>query len=459
MHIRKYDFDYSRRRFIDQTARGILATGVLMPLWRAMAQTGDVSAAYPEELLSIDSYTKGRLKPGDVIDASNVEVVKDLLDPIRYLQIAQMGRRVELMPTTTDITRLSPPDYLEATLRNAGKARFDATGNVVTDEGRPWIGGNPFPDPKEAVEVFAGITLTWGRHDVSFYCINEYDVDADGSVLYNYQVGWAELSPVARVTLEPKPYWPGHEDKLRYQSLFFTYPSDARGTSFLNIWPYDQTQFPDLWGYLPAFKRVRRFPTNQRFEPLIAGSTLYLSDAWAAGDPFLTWGNYKVVGRGPFLAGIAGNWSSSHENWQHGVHGGPKGNTFWDTKVELVPEAIVVDAEPIMYPRAPVSKKRVWFDARTLLPLGMVSYDRRGEIFKSFDGTFSTYEDAGGNVSEGRHPYWSWCTVHAHDVQTNRISRLEQVRSISGGYEMKVNDPSVFDAYLTLAAIRRIGTG
>jgi hypothetical protein len=458
MHIRKYDFHYARRRFIDQTARGVLATGVLTPLWRAIAADGDVTKAYPEELLSIESYTKGAVKPGDTIDANNVDLVADLLDPIRLSQIRQMGRKLEVVSTTTDMTQLSPIDYLEATLRNKGVARFDATGNVVTDAGKPWIGGNPFPDPKDGVECFAGITLTWGRHDVSFYPVREWDLDANGAELYRYELCWIEYAPVGRVTIEPRPYLPGHEDKLRYQSLFFTYPNDSKGASFLNIWPYDQNEFPELWGYLPEFKRVRRLPTNQRFEPLLAGSTLYLSDAWAAGDPFLTWGNYKVLGRGPFLAGVSRNWNSTDENWHHATHGGPQGTTFWDTKVELVPEVIVVEAAPVKFPRAPVSKKHVWFDARTLLPLNMVTYDRRGELFKSFDGTFSVYEDGAERVADGKQPYWSWCTVHAHDMQTNRMTRLEHSKRVNGGYEMKVNDPSMLENYLTMAALRRLGT-
>ena len=145
-------------------------------------------------------------------------------------------------------------------------------------------------------------------------------------------------------------------------TILFVTPNDVRGTSFLNIWPYDQNRFPELYGYLPAFKRVRRFPTNQRFEPLITGNTLYLSDAWAAGDPFLTWGNYRVVHRGPCLAAVARTWNSEHPNWEHSTHGGAEGKTFWDTDVQLVPEAIVVEAQPLRYPRAPVSRKRVWFD-------------------------------------------------------------------------------------------------
>ena len=457
MHIRKYDFDFSRRHFINQSLRGVFGAGVLMPVWDAVAANGEFAAAYPDELLSIEAYTKGRMKSGDVIDASNAELVRDLLDPIRYMQIMQMGRRLEIVPSTTDMTKLSPVDYIEATLRNKGKAHFDATGNVVVEGGKPWIGGNPFPEPTNGVEIFAGITLTWGRHDVSFYPVNEFEVNAQGDIDYTYQLCWTELAPVGRVSIDPKPYWPGHEDKLRYQSVFFVYPQDSIGTVFLNIWPYDQTQFPELMGYLPQFKRVRQFPTDQRFEPLIPGSTLYFSDAWAAGDPFLTWGNYKIVHRGPFLTGLTENWNAGHENWEHTTHGGPKGNTFWDTRVELIPEAIVVDAEPVKYPRAPVSRKRVWFDARTLLPVGMVSYDRRGDPFKSFDGSYSLYELGDKRVMDRDRPYWSWCHVHAHDVQSNRLTRLEQVKTVRGGFEMSVNDQGLYERYLTTAALRRLG--
>lgn len=457
MHIRKYDFDYSRRHFLEQLRRGVLATGVLAPLWPTIARSGEIAGVYPDELMSIEAYTKGRIHTGDIIDAGNVEHVKDLLDPIRYTQIAQMGRRLEIIDTTREALKLSPWEYVEATLRNQGQAMFAPDGNVTTRDGKPWIGGNPFPDPKSAIEVFAGITLTWGRRDASFYPIKEYDIGPAGEVEYRYELCWAELAPVGRTVLDPKPYWPGHEDKLRYQSVFFVSPNDIKGTSFLNVWPYDQRQFPDLSGYIPAFKRVRRFPTNQRFEPLIPGSSLYLSDAWTAGDPFLTWGNYAIVGRGPTLAAISRNWNGAHENWESTTHGGPRGNTFWDMKVELVPEAIIVEAEPVGFPKAPISKKRVWFDARTLAPLVMVSFDRRGEIFRSFDGAGSIYTDGTNTVYDGQHPYASWTRVHAHNVQTNRMTRLEQVKRISGGYEMSANAPDLYERFLTEAAIRRLG--
>ncbi|AXQ30532.1 DUF1329 domain-containing protein [Solimonas sp. K1W22B-7] len=457
MKFLRYDRACSRRHFLAQTARGVAAAGVLMPLWDAIAASGDAAAAYPEELLSIEMYTRGRIKTGDEITAANVEWVKDLLEPIKYLQVRDMGRRLRVARTTTEILRLSPWEYVEATLRNKGQARFAADGNVVTAEGRPWIGGNPFPAAQSALELFAGLTLSWGRHDASFYAVKEYDLSAEGDVLFQYQAGWSELSPVCRVSLQPRPYWPGKEDKLRYQSIFFQTPDSIKGTSFLNVWPYDQHRFPDLYGYLPAYKRIRQFPTDQRFEPLIPGSTLYLSDAWTAGDPLYTWGNYRIVGRGPMLAAVSGAWNAQHPNWEHRVHGGPKGKTFWDTTVELVPEAIAVEAEPVKFPRAPISRKRVWFDARTQLPIAMVSYDRRGEAYRSFDGAYGLYEAGAKSFMDGAHPYWSWGHVHAFDIQTGRMTRLEQVRAISGGHATSVNDAGIYEKYLTSAALMRLG--
>ncbi len=456
MRIKKYDFDYGRRVFVERSARGLFGAGVLCSVWDAVAANGGFENAYPDELLSIEAYTKGQLKPGDTIDASNVDIVKDLLDPIRLHQIQQQGRKLELVAATTDMTRLTPTPYIEATLRHRGQAQFDSKGNVVTQDGQPWVGGNPFPDPRDGLEAFVNITLSWGRHDVSFYPAKQYEIDHSGKIGYRYEACWCEMAATGRVNIEPKPYMPGHEDKLRYQSVFFTYPNDIKGTSFLNVWWYDQTRFPELMGYVPQFKRVRQFPASQRFEPLIPGSTLYLSDAWTAGDPYLTWGNYRIIGRAPFIAALSENWSYDDDNWEGNTHGGPTGTTFWDTRVELVPEVLIVEAEPTGYPRAPISKKRVWFDARTLLPVNMVTYDRRGEPFKSFDGSYSVYEGGGKSIMDGNTPYWSWCNVHAHDVQSDRMTRIEQVRKV-GGYEWSVNDQSMYEDFLTPAAIRRLG--
>ena len=455
--IPRFDRDYSRRTFLENSAKGLFRAGVLGSAWAMFAKTGCSAAAYPDELLSVEVYTKGRIKNGDTIDANNVDYVKDLVDGVRYQQIKTLGRKMVVVPTTHDMNKLMPPPYIAATLRNQGQGAFDAKGNVVTKDGKLWIGGNPFPEPKTPIEIIAAHTLSWGRHDSSVYAFKEQDIDEHGNVNYQYTGAWAELATAGRITLDPKPYMHDHEDKLRYQSVIWSKPEDMKGMGFLNIWHYDQSVFPDLFGYLPEFKRVRKFPTNQRFETLNPGSQLYLSDAWAAGDPFMTWGEYKVVKRGPLLAGVSRGWTSETENWAHPTHGGPAGNMFWDTYVEMVPETVVIESLPVMYPRAPIGKKHVWFDARTGLPLVMVSYDRRGDMFRSFEGAYSVYDDGKARVMDGADPYWSWCLVHAYNVQTGRMTRLEQLAEVPG-HKMHVNDPDIYEKYLTVSALQSRGT-
>jgi len=461
MRIKKYDVDYGRRELMKKIGLGV-GGGVLAPLWPTISSAGDVSKAYPDELLSIEMNTKGKVKVGDVITSANVEYVKHLMDPIMYDQVLKQGRRITIGKTNTDVTTMFPHAYLQATLKNAGLAKFDGTGNVVlASDGTPWIGGNPFPDIKTGDEAVANITLSWGRHDLSQYAVRDFDINPNGTPAYTYDFYWTELNTTART--QGERYFQGQKDMLRHQSVFFTAPQEQAGASFLVPWFYDQRKFPDIYGYLPQFRRVRQFPANQRFEPLVPGITLFLSDAWGAGDPMRTWGNTKIVGREPHLVPMGGNWKGKENaNWENSHrHGGPKGQTFMDTTMELVPETIVIESEPTGYPRAPVGKKKMWIDARNGMLAGYITYDRRGQIWKQVEGCFG--QQIQGDVvnkDKSGHPNWTWTFVHIQDVQSGRMSLLNHVKSIQGGYNSRYevdNESEVFDKFLTQAAIARLG--
>lgn len=470
MHIMKYGPGFSRRHFLQTMGAGFSA-GVLRPLWDVIAEDGKIDRAYPEELLDIGAYTKGKVKVGDKLTPDNIDHVKDLMDEITYIQVKQQGRIIDVVATERDVYKLNPPDYLDASLRHKGMAKFDEKGNVVTQEGKPWIGGLPWVNPTEAGQVIAAHNLSWGRYDVAQYCIDEYDMDADGNEQYHYNFWWCEVAGTCRIKQTPTPYMPTSMDQtgekiLRYQSAVWTLPNDIKGTSILNIWPYDATQYPDFFGYLPAFKRVRRFPTNQRFEPVIAGSTFYLTDAWMTGDPTLTWGNFKLVGRGPALLGTNGGWSGEEENWTLGRHGGKTGKKFWNSSFSLVPEVFVVELEPTGYPRAPYSKKRIWYDARTIAPITMNSYDRRGQVWKQWEAGFDNFSKPDGRMwnseAGAKGGMWSWLYVHSHDIQSGRITSFQHTKKVAGGITDSRNfgadGHEAYDKYTTEAAIRRLGT-
>jgi hypothetical protein len=456
MRIRKYDFDYSRRMFLDKTARGLGGLGVLAPMWSAAATNGEISKAYPDELLSIEMYTKGKIKTGDYVDASNVEHVKDLLDPIQYKNVAEQNRRIKIVPTTRDISQMYNADHLAATIRNKGRAKWAPDGNLIADNGENWLGGVPFPEPKDAKEALANITMSWGRHNFSIYAIPDWDLQPNGEIGYTREFIWAELQCQARADGQ---VFQGRKDLLRLQSIWFTRPNDVKGSSFLSIWYYDQRKFPDLYGYFPAFKRVRQFPTNQRFEPVVPGLTFFLSDAWSSGDPMLTWGDFKMVERKPHLAPVSDNWQGDAPNWDKKVHGGQKGLTFYDTYFQLVPECVVIDTKPTGYPRAPVGNKRVWIDTRNNMYNSSITFDRRGEVWKSFE-TGSGRQQKGSVVNKNKDgtPAWSWDYCHVHDIQSNRMSRFHHAQASPAGYKSEY-DPSYdfYNKFLTNSAIARLG--
>ena len=59
MRAIKYGEGWTRRHFMRQLAKGIVAAGMLAPLFDVIGRNGDCVAAYPPELLSIEAYTKG----------------------------------------------------------------------------------------------------------------------------------------------------------------------------------------------------------------------------------------------------------------------------------------------------------------------------------------------------------------------------------------------------------------
>ena len=461
MHIRRYVADYSRRHFLARMAAAGGSAGVLAPLWPTLCSAGDVARAYPDELNDISLFTQGRIKVGDVIDQDNIDLIQDLVDPILYQEVKQDRRTFFIQPTETTLETLFPPYFLDATLRNQGQAVFDTIGNVYTRAGQPWIGGLPFPAAQRGEEVIANLTLSWGRHDKAMYAFPAVVIDGQGEPRYEYDFVWAEQQCTGLVHPDAGgPYLAGHEAWTRLQCIWFTHTRDVKGSAFLSLWHYDQRAVPELFGYLPSFGRVRRFPANQRFEPYMPGMNLYLSDAWAAGDPMLTWGNYTIIHRGPFLASSHFQWRPEQANWAHPLCGGKRDVSYWQVGKSLLPEVIVFEAEPVGYPNAPIAKRRVFVDARNMNVVQAITYDRRGEMWKGFETGSGQRKTATQsiNASDGR-PDWSFNWLISHDVQSNCVTRVLQGEHCRGNGRT-VLDPTqdLVHDYMTEQALLRLGT-
>ena len=460
MRIKKYDVDYSRRQMMKNTALG-LGAGVLMPLEKLWAQDSgltDVSKAYPDEAFSIEAQTKGKVSVGDYITADNLEHVEHLLDPCVIQQIREDGRRIRIGEPETDITRMFTYQNLQKTLDNLERgyeAQFNDVGNVVGPDGNPWQGGFPFPNPKNALEIQANAALSWGRADANLYAVRQVDFKGNGEQQYAYDFAWVELQMQARI--DGKAFR-GHTDEIRRQTAYFEKSEAVKGTSFLRVWKYDQRKLPDLYGYLPQFRRVRQYPANQRFEPLIPGATWFLTDPWAAGDPMLTWGNYEIVERKPMLGATSGNFAIKDDNWQLPVMEGNE--KYFDVAFSMIPEVAVVKSEPTGYPRAPVSKRLAYFDVRNSTYTGCIRFDRQGKPWVNFESAFCYYQDGDRVVKghAGKHPAWSWAYVMSYNMQNKRMSRVDHAKEASGIKSLfQIDQDWMYDTYLTPAAQQALG--
>ncbi|AXQ28526.1 DUF1329 domain-containing protein [Solimonas sp. K1W22B-7] len=460
MRIRKYDVDYGRRTLMKNAAIG-LGAGVLLPLEKVFAAGGEnIAKAYPDELLDIGMYTKGKLKAGDMVTASNVDAVKNLLDPITYEQIKNVGRKIKIRPTTTDMPKMFSHEFYTTTQKNLAsgtKASWDSKGNVVTSAGKPWVGGLAFPSAKTGDEVQANLAMSWGRGDYCQYAVRDTVFNPDGKIAYDYDLLWAELQIQSRLD---GTVFQNKADLLRMQTVLFTATQDVAGSSFLSTWYYDQSKFPDLYGYLPQFRRVRQFPTNQRFEPLIPGVSWFLSDAWAAGDPMRTWGEFKILARQPMLTPVNSNFVAGN-NWMPGTHGGPNNDMWFDTEFELSPEVILLESKPTQYPRSPVGRRVSYIDARNQVAYGGIRYDRQDKPWLNFEAGFGQFVDGKKIIMgpDGKHPAWSWTYVVAYDIQSRRMDRIRHAAQCAGGYksEFAADNEAVYKQFFTQQALQRLG--
>ncbi len=178
-----------------------------------------------------------------------------------------------------------------------------------------------------------------------------------------------------------------------------------------------------------------------------------------AGDPLLTWGDFKLVGKGPLLTCAHHCSDLDRPNWEHKICGGKSGKKYYVTRMELVPETYIIEMSPTHYPRCPYSKKRIWYDARTLNPLTMITYDRQGKEWQQWEGGFDFYERKPGSkwIEGVPEKFWSWTHVHAHDLQSQRMERFQVLQEITGGFHTDVDNPKLFDEFCSMSALRRLG--
>ena len=357
---------------------------------------------------SIEEISKGRLHAGDKLNKETIDAVKEYV-PEAFYRDLQNGAEW-LIVETTPAERLLIPDLIKASKENLGKAQLKPDGTVFMPDGKPWIGGFPFPEPRSGLEVMVNREFTNADSKFGGTCVL-YWVNPTGRTYKKTVMGQSgELFASGRVCQAPKPYLPGYESELWRQLSVFTDPYDVKGLGILTIVYVDQSRYPDAWGYVPVLRRVQRFSSGQRYDSA-DGSDFRVGDWDTFSDPLSFW-EFKLVERKPYFSSLTG---IPGENGAKELGDGkyPK-----DERVELR-DTVVLEAFP-KDPSHIYSKKRIFVDVGTWKAYLGQFYDRQGELWLAFSLWYSRAEAECGNF-----PDLSWVSMQNYQTQGATLARCE----------------------------------
>lgn len=415
-------FELDRRRLLKMAGAtaGLCALRSAVPGWGARSAA---AASSP----TLDDLTGGRISVGATITRDNAGVVKELLSPGTYEKIVRYGLELTVAPTTTDERRLVPEPWLEASEHHRGMAVLDEKGQLRTRDGRPWIGGFPFLEPRTGLEAAWNIASpSWIEYADDFSYGGGEHLIRKGEVYRSLKWIFTGISTVGRTRMPPAPFYPGHEDELYRLLIRYVEPFDYRGTSILTVRPYDQTRLERAYAYVPATRRVREVPTYQRWESA-SGNDIFRSDHNGNNDPLSHW-SWSLVERRPMiLPGVSDGYEIDPLPTIAGRF--PRGR--W----ELRPDAQVLEAVP-KDPQCPYAKKILYVDSVMRKPLVFDFYDRTGRVWKTGVHHHARIRKDGETIISFNHPnhtmdlladHVTYIWVDAPSVEKNAGRKLEDL--------------------------------
>ncbi|RMD81413.1 MAG: DUF1329 domain-containing protein [Candidatus Dadabacteria bacterium] len=320
------------------------------------------------------------LKPGAVIDASNVDKVKDYVTP-GVAWCVKNGMTLEIVPYREVPL---PKAYVEATEKYAGQVSIDDQNMLVN-----WVAGQPFPeidpnDPKAAEKIM----YNFERNHYFTESLDLHLVDADTGSLYvdakgrkHYNIErhfvpeWLRVIRFqGRLYHDPKPELKPNHDKVFQKGGLYPLiePFDLKGVGGISFRYLDQHKQDDTWLYLPMVRRVRRMSTNQRSDALFGQDIDVDSFGGYAGQ--IPWFEWRLLGERPMLASLHG------ERLPPEPCEGDGGMTFCE-KWEMRPSVWVIEGKS-KFPGYAYGKRIIFVDKQTNIITVSDLYDQAGELWK-----------------------------------------------------------------------------
>ena len=381
-------------------------------------------------LPTIEDLTGGKVKIGDLVDKSNVELVKEYLTAHMY-ELVKRGM-VLRMGTTLPPDQLYPKTFKDATLRNWGKAVMDKNGVVYYEKiGTLWPGGIPFPNAKSGLEAMGN--FTYGRPWDSFRTApitNEF-VNSKGEIYKTLGMQHYYVKCSGRISLPPLGAIPGLEDLLIKRISAFVAPREAAGLGQFTIRHYDFFNTDDKgFSYVPAFKRTTK-ASSTTWQDNSGGGDAIAGDGEGFQEPYNNW-DLKLLGK---------KWLFVSEPKSPTPMLDEKGNLSKDVQFDVGKKYARVGwvIYPVNVVEAIPRFKHVYGKRVVYLPewpyihcgTGIVAtdiYDRQMKLWKGYLFLFGRHEYLDGDPQKAVTPYTS---AQTFDLQADHQTRIWSKQSIN----------------------------
>jgi len=329
------------------------------------------------------------IKAGMVINQSNVETVKDALDPAMYQFIKNGDYEMKVGETTDFVLHQS---YIDATRQYAGDTQLGDKPGIISGS----VAGRPFPQEPSLDDPRAGEKLAfnykngynWGDSAAikPFYWkyrdMNSAKVER--TVKFNFHF----LNYTHRTQQAPFPALSPNPSNL-FRSIYVQVlePFDVKNTQLLIQRFEDDLKRDNAYLYLGFQRRVRRLSTGQTTDAFL-GSDVMIEDFEGyngrISDMKWTFKGTKMMLSPMFNHNELALDNDTHkdkEGYKVVAFGG-KGGCFPEITWQLR-KTYVVESEPVD-PNHPISKRQHFIDAQTFVIPRNITYDRKGDMWKSW---------------------------------------------------------------------------
>lgn len=329
------------------------------------------------------------LSAGTVINTSNVETFKEYLDPAMYYFIKNGDYEMQVAETTDFRLHES---YVDATRKYAGDTKLGEKVGQISGS----IAGRPFPQEPSLDDPRAGEKLAWNYKygynwgdsaAISPFYWQYRDMNS-GKVERQVKFNFHFLNFTHRTQQAPFPeLTPNPSNLFRATYVQVLEPFDVKNTQLLIQRFEDDLKRDNAYLYLGFQRRVRRLSTGQTTDAFL-GSDIMIED-FEGYNGRISDMNWTYKGTKNILLPMYNHndleldpdLHKDDDGYQMVAFGG-KGGCFPNITWQLR-KTYIVESDPID-PNHPIGKRIHFMDAQTFILPRNVTYDRKGDLWKTF---------------------------------------------------------------------------